>query len=1448
MADHSCQCPHCQQQLHGLDAVSDPLILQIRNRRLQALAPELLALLKQAEGIAVQGGSNTLPPGQTLHGNPAQLTQEARQVLAPPQAADEMGRLGPYRVLKLLGQGGMGMVFLAEDPKLQRTVALKVMLPAVAVNATAKERFLREARATAAIEHDHIVTIHQVDEDRGMPFLAMQLLKGMSLEDYLKKVKETKKPITLGQILKLGREVARGLAVAHERGLIHRDIKPANIWLDATAGGRVKILDFGLARPAAADSTITQSGMIVGTPAYMAPEQATGQQIDGRADLFSLGVVLYRLCSGRLPWKGETAMGTLMAVATEDPPTIQELNPRLPPKLAALVMQLLAKKPEARPASAKAVVAAIQTIEREQAALQVKVATPIESAPNQWQQLSQDDVTAPLVTQPSRQGRRRWPLVAALLLAVGGLALLTPILIRIKNQDGSETVVQVPTGATITVEKVGKVVAQVPDGAGQGVKRQGEIDLFQLIDPQKHALSGQWRFEERSLATPVKGAAQALQVPFAPPPEYEIELTLTPVEGSHNLFIGLVGGGRGFMLGLDGYAASSSGLSLLDGKKGNVNESTFHGTVFENGKPATVGVTVDRQGVSVRVDGKRIIDWKGDFGRLTLDHMWKGLDEKQLALGVYNSKFLVHKMVLRPLGAGQLVRAGEVDLLQHIDGVKNAPHWRFQGQVLLTPQHGSNNGIQVSYTPPAEYELEIEATRMNAQDTLILGLVGGGRPFHLVLDGYKGTTSRLAHLDGKTDENETTYRGSLFTNEKLFRVTIRVTRAGVTVHSDGKKIIDWQGDYRRLNADPRWTAPNPEQLALCTLVSAFQIQKFVLRPLGVTLTPVRTDAAWIKQVQALPAEKQVEAVVAKLKELNPGFDGKVEHRLQGKEVDYLRFATDAISDISPLRAVPKVRTLYLDGSGPGRGRLADLTALQGMSVMWLSLHHNPVTDWSPLRGLPLRQVSGSENLRNAADVLRSIASLETINNRPVKDVPWLQADVLEPWIREVRQLPPEKQVEAVAAKLKERNPGFDGQVDPAIEKGQVARLCFLTDRITDLSPVRAFPELQRLNIDASDRTSGRLATLEPLRGLPLRNLTLAGNPRCNNLEPLRGMPLQQLNCSHCGVRDLSPLQGMPLRDLRINETLIAELTPLRGLPLTRLDMWNTKVADLSPLAGMPLRYLDMQACPVADLSPLRGMGFEHLQGVKQPERHTEVLKSLWAMTKLNGQPALDFWKQHDPQHAAFLQWIEDTKKLPAEEQVKPVAAKLQELNPGYDGAAPTTIENGRVIGMSLSYTKVTDISPLRALAGLKRLSCSATSVSDLSPLRGLPLTELHVASAKVADLSPLSGMPLQVLTINGTRVSDLSPLRGMPLTRLVCNHSRVADLSPLRGLPLTYLNCDGTPIADFSPLQDLPLKELVCDKLRPERDATILRSIKTLEKINGRSPAEFWKEGDGKKP
>src|SRR5262249_28472008 len=148
--------------------------------------------------------------------------------LAPAQAADEIGRLGPYRVLKVLGAGGMGVVFQAEDPLLKRKVALKAMLPSLAASESARQRFLREAQTAAAIEHDHIVHIYQVGEDRGIPFIAMQFLKGEALDDRLKR----KKSLSLKEVVRIGREAALGLAAAHNHGLVHRDIKPANLWLE----------------------------------------------------------------------------------------------------------------------------------------------------------------------------------------------------------------------------------------------------------------------------------------------------------------------------------------------------------------------------------------------------------------------------------------------------------------------------------------------------------------------------------------------------------------------------------------------------------------------------------------------------------------------------------------------------------------------------------------------------------------------------------------------------------------------------------------------------------------------------------------------------------------------------------------------------------------------------------------------------------------------------------------------------------------------------------------------------------------------------------------------------------------------------------------------------------------------------------------------------------------
>lgn len=323
--------------------------------------PEVESLVRRMHGLT-RGFAGASSEGDTLvHGPPSSAgdTMGLHDGLSPPRAPGELGRLGPYRVLRVLGTGGMGVVYAAEDPQLERAVALKVMKPEVAANPDSRERFLREARAVAAIEHEHIVSIYQVGEDNGVLFLAMPLLRGETLENRVARGGR----LPLAEVLRIGRETAEGLAAAHGRGLIHRDIKPSNLWLEGE-DARVKIVDFGLARRDRDGARLTRAGTILGTPSYMPPEQASGETLDGRSDLYSLGVVLYWLGAGRLPFPQEDLLALLSAVATETPPALREFNRDVPPTFVDLVMRMLAKRPEQRPATARVVVEELRAIER----------------------------------------------------------------------------------------------------------------------------------------------------------------------------------------------------------------------------------------------------------------------------------------------------------------------------------------------------------------------------------------------------------------------------------------------------------------------------------------------------------------------------------------------------------------------------------------------------------------------------------------------------------------------------------------------------------------------------------------------------------------------------------------------------------------------------------------------------------------------------------------------------------------------------------------------------------------------------------------------------------------------------------------------------------------------------------------------------------------------------
>src|SRR5262245_32379587 len=347
LCEHIGGCPKCQERLEQLTGSAVELTRCLREAE-QEKPPTDSAYWRALAAAEDEIRSTTAFP--TNGEIDLSDTDDALKLdfLQPPDKPGRLGKLGQFEVIRVVGRGGMGVVLHAYDPCLDRDVAIKVIDPKLANNEVARQRFCREARAAAAVTHDNLVAVHQVDEDEpsGLPYLVMQLVSGESLEQ---RVKRSGK-LSMVEVAKLGMQAAAGLSAAHANGLIHRDIKPANILLESPTD-RVKLTDFGLAR-AAEDVKLTRTGFVAGSPLYMAPEQARGDEVDHRADLFSLGTVLYEAATGTPPFDGKTPLVVLRRVADETPRPLNEVNPEVPAWLSDIVDKLLAKNPTDRYQSA----------------------------------------------------------------------------------------------------------------------------------------------------------------------------------------------------------------------------------------------------------------------------------------------------------------------------------------------------------------------------------------------------------------------------------------------------------------------------------------------------------------------------------------------------------------------------------------------------------------------------------------------------------------------------------------------------------------------------------------------------------------------------------------------------------------------------------------------------------------------------------------------------------------------------------------------------------------------------------------------------------------------------------------------------------------------------------------------------------------------------------------
>src|SRR5262245_8252872 len=401
---------------------------------------------------------------------------DALGFLLPAGRPETLGRIGHYEVLEVLGRGGFGIVFRAIDDVLQRVVAVKVLAPSLAATSPARKRFLREARSAAPIQHENVVRVFETGEEP-LPYLVMEFVPGETLQDRLDRTG----PLEVPEALAVARQIAEGLAAAHEKGLIHRDIKPSNILIDSGPQLQVKITDFGLAR-ATDDASLTRSGTVAGTPMYMAPEQAKGVALDHRADLFSLGSVMYAMLTGRPPFRAENTPVVLKRVAEDTPRPIREVIPEVPEWLCRVVERLHAKDPAGRFQSAREVADVLADCEA-----QLKAYGGL-----------RDFSRIPGGKPAARPARRRVTAVvafAALAAAVAG------VLLTILTMDGSRTKTGSPDGGkgTSTNQDGMKITVENPAKSDPPKKAAGFSDADQKriaalpADEQAKAVEGEIR-------------------------------------------------------------------------------------------------------------------------------------------------------------------------------------------------------------------------------------------------------------------------------------------------------------------------------------------------------------------------------------------------------------------------------------------------------------------------------------------------------------------------------------------------------------------------------------------------------------------------------------------------------------------------------------------------------------------------------------------------------------------------------------------------------------------------------------------------------------------------------------------------------------------------------------------------------------------------------------------
>jgi serine/threonine protein kinase/Leucine-rich repeat (LRR) protein len=1068
----------------------------------------------------------------------------------------------------------MGVVYRAEDPQLKRPVALKAMLPTLGASESARKRFLREAQAAAAINHDNIVHIYQVGEDRGVPFMAMQFLDGEALEARLKR----ERPLPTAEVLRIGRETAEGLAAAHERGLIHRDIKPPNLWLEGPKG-RVKILDFGLARAAGDEAHLTHTGAIIGTPAYMAPEQASATSVDQRCDLFSLGCVLYRMATGEMPFKGSDTMSLLAALALKDPPAPSSLNSRVPPELSDLVMRLLQKDPARRPASAHDVVERLTAIERTFSCQSGRPSARAGESPTSAGErpASAGDFVHP-GHGPRSNKRRMAALIAAAVVLLGGIVTAGLIILRtpdgdyVIETDDPDFAFQVNKNGGVTLEdrktkrayqmkvlrrEKGEFDLQVADDAEQVF----ETKTFTIKRGEKVRLKASFARKQDASSPTQQGSASAvvaddwMKAVAAMRPDRQLKAVMDKLKALNPGFDGK----ETHVFEADGDAVIE--LHFCTDKVADISPVRALTSLQKLTCAGTENRKIEPQGKLYglgALKGLKLTWLDCSFnGQLTSLGPLKGMPLIELHCNVTKVSNLsaLEGMPLEILNIECQSLISDLSPLAHTR-LRSLAVW-YNRVRDLSPLKGlplerlGIRGTQVSDLTPLKNMQSLKSLDLLATPVKDLSALKGLRLTYLNCGDSQ--VSDLTPLKGMPLEVLDIVRTKVADLSPLKHLPLKYVNCVFKPERDAE-ILGSIKTLETINDKP------------------------AEHVLGVS-------DAWVKEVSAKSGPEQLKTVIDKLKQLNPGFDGKETHAFDeaGQTVTELNFCTDKVTNISPVRALTNLQKLKCAGSNTPNaeppGQLDSLSALKGLKLTWLDCSFNRHSALGPLKGMPLTELHSNQT--------------------------------------KVSDLSPLKGMKLTVLTCRLHSPGLEYVSDLSPLEGMPLEDLDLSHQtlISDLSPL-AHTRLRELVVCYS-----RVRDLSPLKGLPLEHLGIFGT-KVSDLTPLKNMPsLTSLDIVETPVKDLSALEGLRIAHLRCSWTPIKDLSALQGLRLTQLACDHTQVSSLTPLRGMPLELLIITETKISDLSPLKDVPLKKLWCDFKPDRDAEILRSIKTLETINDKPA-----------------------------------------------------------------------------------------------------------------------------------------------------------------------------------------------------------------------------------